>query len=99
MTAPAVLNTVAQLIQEIRINTKLPNASQISDSTILTYINTFFIQDVPQEIQLLSYKSTYTFTTQANVDRYIFPANTYTTIYGPIFVAGVQVTTYQDPGL
>jgi len=99
MTAPTTLNTVAQLINEIRINTKLPNASQISDSTILTYINTFFIQDVPQEIQLLSYKTTYTFTTQANVDRYIFPANTYTTIFGPVFCAGVALTTYQDPDL
>lgn len=86
--------TVSQLIREIRINTKLVNTTQISDQTILDYVNIFFTQDLPQEIQLLAYKTVYQFTTQPLIDKYVFPANQYSTIFGQVIVAGAFVSTY-----
>lgn len=97
MSIPAF--TVAQLIDEVRINIKGTNAYQYTDATILNYINIFFVQDMPQEIQLLSYKTWYRFVTLANVDKYVFPQNQYTGIFGQVFVRGIPVTTYQDPDL
>jgi len=94
MTATA---TVAQLIDEVRINIKGTNAYQYTDDTILNYINIFVTQDMPQNIQMLSYKTWYRFITLENVDKYVFPQNQYTGIFGNVYVIGIPVTTYQDP--
>lgn len=91
--APAF--NVDQLINEVRINIKGTNAYQYTNDTILNYINTFLI-DLPQNIQMLAYKTVYRFVTLADQDKYIFPQNQYTGIFGNVFVIGIPVTTYQD---
>ena len=88
--------TGQEFINNVRINIKQTNAFQISDQTILDYANIFVTQDMPQEIQCLNYKTTYTFTTQTGVDRYNAPVNTYTSYFGSVFVSGYPVQTYID---
>jgi len=88
--------TVAQLINEVRINIKGVNSYQFTDETILNYINIFVTQDMPQNIQLLSYKTWYRFILQPNIDKYVFPQNQFSGVFGDVFVLGIPVRTYQD---
>jgi hypothetical protein len=71
--------TLTQLINEVRINTKLPNTTQVTDATIVGYLNVFVTQDFPQRIQDLSYKSEYQFVTVPFVDKYNLPMGGATT--------------------
>jgi hypothetical protein len=91
MTVP-----VSQIITGMRLNSRLPNQEQISDATLLEFLNTFITEDVPQEIQELSYKAQWQFTTQANVDQYNFPINQYTGIHGEVFCNGSPLITSQS---
>ena len=91
--------TVQQLITDVRINTNLKNAQQISDQEILYRLNIFLTQDMPQEIQQLCYKTTYSFTTYPHQGSYVLPVNQYNGIFGAVFVAGLPVYTTQDANL
>jgi hypothetical protein len=80
----------------MRLNSALPNQDQISDATLLSFLNTFVTEDVPQEIQELSYKAQWQFTTEANIDQYNFPVNTYVGIHGEVFCNGSPLITSQS---
>lgn len=67
-----------------------PSPSQISNSDIISYINTFYIYDMPEHLRLQNLLVNYQFTTSANVGVYDFPRNMYLTAMPPVFIAGYQ---------
>lgn len=83
-------------ITYVRRIIKMPNTEDISDDTILEYINRFFIYDVPYHIQILSLKTTYSFETEPNIDRYNLPINSYNKVLPPVFVDGYQTRFEQS---
>jgi hypothetical protein len=83
-------NTLADIIRKVRRITGRPSATQISDSDIVDYINTFYIYDMPEHLRLESLRVNYQFATTANVDVYDFPIELYLTNSPPVFIAGYQ---------
>ena len=77
-TAPTY--TVADLIAEVRINTKIPNPQQLSDARILYYLNQFITMDLSKYVQHFAYKSLWIFNLIPLVDKYDFPLNQYISI-------------------
>jgi hypothetical protein len=86
---------------KVRRITRTPSPAQLTDAQIDEYINTFILYDLPEQLRLFSLRSTLTFYTQPNVDRYSTNTtvttdplynfkNKYIAIHPPLFIAGVQ---------
>lgn len=87
MTVP---NTLGDIITKVRRITARPSASQISDSEIVNYINTFYLYDMPAQLKMESLRVNFQFTTTANIPAYDFPTSLYLTAMPPIFIGGYQ---------
>lgn len=94
-------STLTQIITKVRLLTRSPSTNQLSDQQITDYINNFVLYDFPQHLRLFSLRKTLTFYTRPNIDVYgnnLVNAtdplynfnNIYTSIHGPIYVAGVN---------
>ena len=95
-------NSTLQAIRtKIRRITRSPSLSQISDSQLDEYINTFILYDFPEHLRLFSLRTLLTFYTQPGVDVYhtntTVPTdplynfqNKYVAVHPPLFIAGVQ---------
>lgn len=81
--------------------TRSPSTSQLSDSDINDYINTFLLYDVPEHLRLFEFRKTLTFYTQPNIDQYSQDTtnanaplydfnNRYITVHEPAYVAGYR---------
>lgn len=109
----AVLNqpgaNLQAIINKIRLITRTPSTNQMSDQEIGDYINTFLMYDVPDNIQLFDYRTSFTWYCKPNVGTYrtdtsVIPTddplydfqNLYTNIEPPIYVAGNQVWLSQS---
>jgi hypothetical protein len=86
----SVPNTLADIITKVRRITGRPSPSQISDSEITKYINTFYIYDMPEHLRLESLRVNWEFTTTANIAVYDFPRNAYLTVMPPVYIGGYQ---------
>jgi hypothetical protein len=89
-------NTLADIRTKVRRLTARPSVAQIDDATIDGYVNTYYLQDMPESLRLLKLEDVYTFTTTPDVDVYAFPSNAYTTVKPPVYVAGQQVQWFND---
>lgn len=87
MTVPS---TLADIRTKIRRITARPSSSQLSDTEIDKYINTYYLNDFPEQLRLESLKYNYQFTTTANVPVYDFPRNSYLTLMPPVYIGGYQ---------
>lgn len=87
MSAPSNLSTIRTKVRRI---TGRPSTSQISDSEIDNYINTFYIYDMPEHLRLENLRVNYQFTTSPNIPVYDFPRNLYLTTSPPVYIAGYQ---------
>jgi hypothetical protein len=87
MTAPSSL---ADIRNKVRRITGRPSQSQITDSQIDDYINTFYVFDMPEHLRMESLRVNYQFLTSANIPVYDFPTDFYLTTMPPIFIAGYQ---------
>lgn len=87
---------VSDVIKWTRRLIKDSNAQSISDSTVLDYLNRFYLYDVPYRIQQFELKTQYSFDTQPNIDRYNLPINTYNSLLSPCFVDGLQMMMSQS---
>ena len=87
MTAPSALVNIRNKVRRI---TGRPSASEITDGQIDTYINTFYIYDMPEHLRLESLRVNYQFLTSANIPVYDLPTNLYLTVMPPVFIAGYQ---------
>lgn len=87
MTVP---NNLQDIRNKVRRITGKPSASQITDSQIDDYINTFYIYDFPEHLRLQNLRVNYQFVTSANIPIYDFPTELYLTVMPPVFIAGYQ---------
>ncbi len=87
MTVP---NTLQDIRNKVRRITARPSATQITDSEIDQYINTFYLYDFPEHLRLESLAYNYQFVTTANIAVYDFPTELYLTVMPPVFMAGYQ---------
>jgi hypothetical protein len=89
-------STLEIIKKKVRRLTGTPSTSQLSDSDLNEYIDTFYEQDLPSSLKLWNLKSNYTFFTTPNEDRYTFPVNTYHSLGKPIYIAGYETFYTQD---
>jgi hypothetical protein len=99
--------SLSSLITKIRKLTARPSSLEITDSEITDYINLFYEYDFPFEIKDFNFKSTFTFQTQPNQDKYdltsmiigssgLSPINYYKSFEPPVFVNGYESSYYQN---
>lgn len=87
MTVPS---TLADIRTKIRRITARPSATQLSDTEIDKYINTFYLNDMPEHLRMESLRVNYQFTTQGNIAVYDMPTDTYLTSMPPVYIGGYQ---------
>jgi hypothetical protein len=91
--------TLAHLMTKIRRLTARPSPNQISDASIIDYINLFYQFDFPQELKLFDFHTTYSFITQPNQDTYTLSQanrNIYTSFEPPVYCSGYGINYYQN---
>jgi hypothetical protein len=95
-------STLQQIRVKVRRLTRTPSTSQLSDSDLDNYINTFVLYDFPQTLKLFPLRKTLTFYTNPNVEycttNTVNPndplfnfQNQYMAITSPVYVAGLNV--------
>lgn len=94
MTIPDTLSTIRNKVRRVTART---SPTQLSDSDINGYINTYYLYDFPEELRVLKLKDTYRLQTQPNIDTYALPLDTYMSFENPAYVAGQPVAWYQEP--
>lgn len=107
MSEDTAYSTLANIRTKVRRLTRSPSTSQISDSEIDNYVNTFILYDFPEHLRLFSLRKVLTFycdpyidvyktnTTDPNNPLYNFQ-NQYTTVHGPAYIAGYQALLSQS---
>lgn len=99
---PAATSNLQTIKEKIRRLTRSPSDSQLSDSELEQYINTFILYDFPQNIKIFDLKKTLTFYTKPNIDSYdteTAPStdplydfkNKYLSINPPVYCAGFEI--------
>jgi hypothetical protein len=72
----------------------------MSDTELNTFINNFYMYDMPERLKTLKLETMRSFVTTPNIDTYDLAAVTGTEIYDvktPVYVAGYQVSYHQNP--
>jgi hypothetical protein len=96
---------LSDILVYVRRLLKQPNPEDISDDTIINYVNRFYIYDMPSRIQLFQLKTQYSLELEPNVDRYAAPVTylpggqavpTYNSFLTPAFVDGYQIGMQQS---
>lgn len=93
MTIPSNLGDIRTKVRRL---TGRYSQSQLSDTELDKYINTYYVFDFPEELRILNLKTKYTFVTEPNVDVYNLDPNTYLNIEQPVYASGYQISYYQD---
>jgi hypothetical protein len=86
----ALVTQLQDIRQKVRRLTARPSDVQIKDDQIDDYINTFYLYDLPEDLQLMSNRVNYQFLTTANRAVYDLPNNLYLTGLPPVFIGGYQ---------
>jgi hypothetical protein len=87
MTVPSTLVDIRNKVRRI---TGRPSNQQITDTQIDQYINTFYVQDLPSHLQLISNRVNYQFLTNVGIAVYDLPTDIYLSGMPPVFIAGYQ---------
>jgi len=101
------LSSLAQIKQKIRRLTRSPSLAQLSEVDLEQYINQFLLYDFPEHLRLWSQRTVFKFWCQPNIGRYqtntTNPAdplynfkNLEITTEKPVYVAGYEVSVFQD---
>lgn len=88
--------TLADIRSKVRKITAR-DSTQLSDSSLDDYINTYYRYDLPAELRLLKLHDFYTFTTQPNVDVYAFDSENYSYVEPLAKIGGYQSSFTTDP--
>ena len=88
--------TLQDIRNKIRRITARPNDNQITDSQIDDYINTYYIYDMPEQLKMESFRTTWQFVTQPNIMTYNMPVDTYLQSTVPVYIAGYQCVMTQN---
>lgn len=86
--------TVIPMVRQI---VKTAEEADLTDDQILVYINQFYQYDVPAELQLFDLTTTYTFQTEAYVDKYNLPIELFNFYNAPFLVDGLPQAWIQSP--
>lgn len=85
------------VVLKVRKLTGTGNTSQLTNSDIIDYINSFYLYDFPAQFRSLKLKDRYTFNTQRGIDTYPFDCQNYTTVEMPCYCAKREIKLFQDP--
>jgi hypothetical protein len=88
--------TLQDIRNKVRRITARPNQNQISDPQIDDYINTYYLYDMPEQLKMESFRTTWQFVTQPNIMTYNMPVDTYLQSTVPVYVAGYQCSMTQN---
>lgn len=88
--------TLNDIIQKVRQTTGRPDASMMSNATVIDYINKYYQLVMPKEIKIFWGYTYHQFFTQANVDQYIAPAD-FQTLNPSAWVDGFPLEWYLSP--
>ena len=88
--------TLNDIIQKVRQTTGRPDASMMTNATIIDYINKYYQLVMPKELKIFWGYTYHQFYTQANVDQYIAPAN-FQTLNPTAWVDGFPLEWYLSP--
>lgn len=91
------MNLLSDVITYVRRLIKSSSDEEITDATIIDYINRFYTYDVPARIQQFELKTVYSFDCTANIDRYNLPYDTnnnlqFQGLLTPVYVDGVEIS-------
>ena len=89
-------STLAQIRKKVRRLTASPDEAQLTTAELDEYIDTVYEQDFPSQLKVWQLKDTYSFVTTPNVDKYLFPINTYHTADVPVYCDGYQIEYSQS---
>ena len=92
-------STLAAIRTKVRRLTRSPSTTQISDSDIDEYVNTFIQYDMPEHLRLHSLSDNFVFYTDPDVDTYgtsVIDPNININTAKPAYIAGRQVVFVQS---
>lgn len=89
--------TLADAITKTRLLTGSNNSFQLTDTQIVTQMNSFYSYDLPSKFRSLKLKDIYSFNTIAGQDVYPFNSEIYTTVDMPCYCAKREIKLYNDP--
>lgn len=88
--------TLTDIINKVRATTSRPDASMMTDATIITYINNYYQYVLPKELKIFWGYTYYTFFCQPNVDQYVAPSN-FQTVNPQVWADGWPIEWYISP--
>lgn len=100
-------STLAAIRTKVRRLTRSPSVSQLSNTELDEYVNTFVLYDFPEHLRQFALRTTLTFYTEPYTDVYetdtVDPTsplynfkNRYITVHPPVYVAGFEVLFSQS---
>lgn len=95
MVSPAV-NTLQGIKNTVRRITSSPDTSQLSESDLEEYINSFYVQEVPASVKTDQLRVVLEIFTSPNVDTYAVNVNTYQEIMDPVLINGRVGCLFKD---
>lgn len=92
------LNDYDYIKEKIRKITARPSATQLSDESLIDYINSFVIYDLPLHTRFFYNRQTYTLNLTPNVNIYSISSikDLYSNFEPPAYIDGMQIQYYQD---
>ena len=85
------------ILTKIRKLIGLPHPTQIANTTLIDYVNSFYSYDLPAQYRTLKLKDKLTFNTIRGIDIYAFDSENYITIEQPAYCAKREIKLFQDP--
>ena len=102
----STLSTLEKIKIKVRRLTRSVSTSQLTDSQLMDYINTFVLYDFPEHLRLFNLHTTFTFVTQPYVDVYESSSDPASPLYNfknkfisvnpPVYIAGFQALYSQS---
>lgn len=84
------------IIAKVRALTASPDQTQLPDQLICDYINTYYLNDFPQQLRNLKLETVYELDTIPGQPIYSIPWDLYTSFGAPCYVAGYETAYYFD---
>src|SRR5215469_13523465 len=103
------MNLLSDILVYIRRIIKSPSTAQITDETLIDYVNRFWLLDMDARMELFDFKTKYQFQTIPGIDQYNMPMYNvqieqgnqniasipvYQGFKDPCYVNGIQVPFY-----
>ena len=90
---PGILQDILEKAREVGA---AGNNSQVTDVKLIKMLNSFYLNDLPDDMRILKLKDVYTFNTIRGIDTYPFDFDQWSTIGAPVTCAKGSIILYQD---